>query len=158
VKKRFPNDAETRRQGDAATGFNFYNGIRVAVSPRLRVSSLSKQPLANGMDELNEEALKLAAADFLYLMDRGYPRAASLQLVGNRYNFDALQREILHRGVFAREEARKRRMRLIEADQLVSRRLLVDGHNVIITTESCFSDRPLIAANDGVSLPLHTRR
>ena len=102
------------------------------------------------MTELNQQTLKLAAEDFLYLMDRGYPRSASLQLVGNKHNLDALEREILHRGVFAREEARKRRMRLIGAEELINRRLLVDGHNVVITTESGLTGLPLIAANDGV--------
>ena len=101
------------------------------------------------MADLNQKALKLAAADFLYLLDREYPRSASLQLVGNRHNLDRLHREILHRGVFAREEAKQRRKRLVGPEELVNRKLLVDGHNVIITTESRFAGRPLIAANDG---------
>jgi hypothetical protein len=101
------------------------------------------------MAELNQKALKLAAADFLYLLDHEYPRSASLQLVGNRHNLDQLHREILHRGVFAREEAKQRRNRLVGPEELVNRKLLVDGHNVIITTESRFAGRPLIAANDG---------
>ena len=102
------------------------------------------------MTELNQKVLKLAAADFLYLMDRGYPRSASLQLVGNRYILNALHREVLHRGIFAREEAKERRKRLVGPEKLVDRKLLVDGHNVIITTESMFAGRPLIAANDGL--------
>ena len=101
------------------------------------------------MAELNQKALKLAAADFLYLLDHEYPRSASLQLVGNRHNLDRLHREILHRGIFAREEAKQRRNRLVGPEELVNRKLLVDGHNVIITTESRFAGRPLIAANDG---------
>jgi hypothetical protein len=102
------------------------------------------------MDELDHDNLRIAAGDFLYLLDRSYPRSASLQLVGNRYNLDRLHREILHRGVFAREEARSRRKRLVGPEELVDHRLLVDGHNVIITTESRFAGRPLIAANDGL--------
>ena len=102
------------------------------------------------MDKLDHERLHLAASDFLYLMDRGYPRSASLQLVGNRYNLNALHREVLHRGIFAREEAKQRRKRLVGPEKLVDRKLLVDGHNVIITTESRFAGRPLIAANDGL--------
>ncbi len=102
------------------------------------------------MDKLDHERLHLAASDFLYLMDRGYPRSASLQLVGNRYNLNALHREVLHRGIFAREEAKQRRKRLVGPEKLVDRKLLVDGHNVIITTESMFAGRPLIAANDGL--------
>ena len=102
------------------------------------------------MDELDHDNLRIAAADFLYLLDRGYPRSASLQLVGNRYNLDRLHREVLHRGVFAGEEAKQRRERLVGPEKLVDSKLLVDGHNVIITTESRFAGRPLIAANDGL--------
>ena len=102
------------------------------------------------MTELNKEMLSLAAVDFLYLLDRGYPRSASLQLVGNRYNLDRQHRDCLHRGVFARKEAELRRTRLVSEEQLVDAQLLVDGHNVIITTESSLVGRPLIAAVDGV--------
>jgi hypothetical protein len=102
------------------------------------------------MTELNDATLHLAAADFLYLLDRTYPRSASLQLVGNRYNLDGLNRHILHRGVFAREESRKRRSRLLSPERLVGARLLVDGHNVLITVESALAGRPLVAATDGV--------
>ena len=102
------------------------------------------------MSELDQKALRTAAVDFLYLLDHEYPRSASLQLVGNRYNLDRLQREVLHRGIFAREEAKQRRKRLVGPEELVDRKLLVDGHNVIITTESRFAGRPLIAANDGL--------
>ena len=102
------------------------------------------------MTKLDYESLRSAAADFLYLLDHEYPRSASLQLVGNRYNLDRLHREVLHRGVFAQEEAKQRRKRLVGPEELVDRKLLVDGHNVIITTESRFAGRPLIAANDGL--------
>lgn len=102
------------------------------------------------MSELNEATLHLAAVDFLYLLDRAYPRSASLQLVGNRYNLDALHRHLLHRGVFAREESKKRRSRVLSPERLVGTRLLVDGHNVLITVESALAGRPLVAATDGL--------
>ena len=102
------------------------------------------------MSELNEKTLRQAAEDFLYLMDRAYPRSASLHLVGNRYNLDRLHREVLHRGIFAREEAKQRCQNLVEPDGLVYGELLVDGHNVLITIESGLAGRLLIAANDGL--------
>jgi len=102
------------------------------------------------MPQLDQETLHAAAADFLYLLDRGYPRSASLQLVGNRHNLNAKHREVLHRGVFAHKEARERRDRLVRIERLVGLKLLVDGHNVLITTESGLAGRTLIAANDGV--------
>jgi hypothetical protein len=102
------------------------------------------------MSELNDATLNLAALDFLYLLDRAYPRSASLQLVGNRYNLDGLNRHILHRGVFACDESKKRCSRLLSPERLAGARLLVDGHNVLITVESALAGRPLIAATDGV--------
>jgi hypothetical protein len=102
------------------------------------------------MPELDHPRLRQAARDFLYLMDRSYPRSASLHLVGNRYQLDALQRNILHRGIFARLEAEQRRARLAPPEQLARARLLVDGHNVLITVESALAGRLLIAANDGL--------
>jgi hypothetical protein len=102
------------------------------------------------MSELNQETLRIAAEDFLYLLDRSYPRSACLQLVGNRYDLDALHRQVLHRGVFARKEAGKRRGRLLEVERLGEFKLLIDGHNVLITVESGLKGRLLIAANDGV--------
>jgi len=102
------------------------------------------------MSNLDHERLRTAAGDFLYLLDRNYPRSACLQLVGNRYNLDALHRQVLHRGVFARKEAGERRDRLVKIERLVDFKLLVDGHNVLITVESGLGGRLLIAANDGV--------
>jgi hypothetical protein len=56
-----------------------------------------------------------AAKDFRYLLDRGYPRQASLALVGNHYELDRAARQLLHRGVFAGEvaQARKKKLRLL---------------------------------------------
>jgi hypothetical protein len=47
-------------------------------------------------------------------------------------------------------EAQKRRKRLVRPEELADRKLLVDGHNVIITTESVLAGRLLIVANDGL--------
>ncbi len=102
------------------------------------------------MAELKKELLKRSAVDFLYLLDRGYPRAASLQLVGNRYNLNGLHRNLLHRGVFARKEAEQRRNRIVRPEHIVNRKLLVDGHNVLITIESALAGKRLVAAIDGV--------
>ena len=93
--------------------------------------------------------LKEAAADLRYLLGRGYPRPASLALVGNRYNLDRTARQLLHRGVFAPEAAAARRARLRRLNDLVGRPLGVDGHNVLITLECALKGLPLVAADDG---------
>lgn len=93
--------------------------------------------------------LKEAAADLRYLLVRGYPRGASLNLVGNRYRLDRTDRQLLHRGVFAPLKAAARRAKLRPLKDLAGQSLGVDGHNVLITLECALRGLPLVAADDG---------
>ena len=93
--------------------------------------------------------MKEAATDFRYLLARGYPRTAVLELVGNRYQLDHTARQLLHRGVFAPDAARARRARLRLLRDLPGEPLGVDGHNVLITLECGLRKFPLVAADDG---------
>jgi hypothetical protein len=97
----------------------------------------------------NMPLLLQAAADFRYLLNRGYPRQASLTLVGNRYDLPRTARQILHRGVFAAELAQARRAKLRPLAALAGAPLAVDGHNVLITLESALLGRVLVVADDG---------
>lgn len=90
-----------------------------------------------------------AARDCRYLLARGYPRAATLTLVGNRYQLTEAARQILQRGVFAPAVAAERRQKTIAVADLQGRSLAVDGHNVIITLECARRGVPLVAADDG---------
>ncbi len=101
------------------------------------------------MPQPNPNTVQPAAKDFRYLLNRGYPREASLTLVGNRYDLDADARQILHRGVFADEVAAARRAKLWELADLAGQPLAVDGHNVLITLESALKGLTLVAADDG---------
>jgi len=93
--------------------------------------------------------LQQAASDLRYLLNRGYPREASLTLVGNRYGLDGLARQLLHRGVFDGATAKARRAKLRQLQEVAGQPLAVDGHNVLITLESALKDLPLVAADDG---------
>lgn len=93
--------------------------------------------------------LQAAAADFRYLLARGYPRPAALTLVGNRYRLDRTSRQLLHRGVFAPDEAAARWVRLHLLKEMAGRPLGLDGHNVLITLECALQKLPLVAADDG---------
>jgi hypothetical protein len=84
--------------------------------------------------------IRAAAADFRYLLARGYPRKAALGLVGNRYRLEEVPRRLLHRGVFAPEVAAARRAKL---------RLLRDLPGVPLTLECALRKLPLVAADDG---------
>lgn len=93
--------------------------------------------------------LRLAAADFFFLLNKSYPRTASLELAGNRHGLDASERMLLSRGIFSQKEALTRRGKL-KIGALWRRELLaIDGHNVQITIESRLNGKPLLRANDG---------
>ena len=94
-------------------------------------------------------ALQEAAKDFHYLLNRGYPRKASLELVGNCYNLAFDRRHLLHRGIFPDSDAKARKERQVSLRSLRRKNLAIDGYNVLITIESALSGRPLISSNDG---------
>ncbi len=94
-------------------------------------------------------SLQEAARDFRYFLNRGYPRKASLELVGNRYALSFDERHLLHRGIFSDSDARLRTAKKVSLRSLRDKPLAVDGHNILITVESALSGRPLISSNDG---------
>ncbi len=90
-----------------------------------------------------------AASDFFLLLNRSYPRASALEMVGNRYNLPLIERQLLSRGVSSRKEALTRRAKREMGDSWRGNLLVVDGHNVQITIESHIEGRALLKANDG---------
>ena len=97
----------------------------------------------------NSKDLQQAAEDFRHLLNRKYPRKASLELVGNRYDLTFDERHLLHRGVFSDVDSEARRKKIISIKEVQGKDLAVDGHNVLITIEAGLSGRPLILADDG---------
>jgi hypothetical protein len=93
--------------------------------------------------------LQKAAEDFRYLLNKGYPRKAALELVGNRYGLTSDERHLLHRGVFSASDSRLRRKRKITIQKIRNKDLAIDGHNIVITIEAGISGRPLILGDDG---------
>ena len=97
----------------------------------------------------NFKDLQNAAMDFRYLLNRGYPRKAALELVGNRYQLISDHRQLLHRGVFSDADSESRQKKRIFIRRIRNRDLAIDGYNVIITIEAGLSGRPLILGDDG---------
>ncbi len=95
------------------------------------------------------DALENAAKDFRYLLNRGYPRKATLEIVGNRYGLTFDERHLLHRGVFSDSDSEARNKKIIPIKTIRNNDLAIDGHNVLITVEAGLSGRPLILADDG---------
>lgn len=90
-----------------------------------------------------------AADDFRYLLNRGYPRKASLELVGNRYALGKAERDLLHRGVFSDKDSNSRKRKRISFSKIQNSPLAIDGYNVLITIEAGLSRSPLILGDDG---------
>ena len=97
----------------------------------------------------NFEDLQKAAEDFRFLLNRGYPRKAALELVGNRYGLTSDERHLLHRGVFSDSDSESRRKKKVFPGDVRDQDLAIDGHNVLITIEAGISGRPLILGDDG---------
>jgi len=93
--------------------------------------------------------LQKAAEDFRYLLNRGYPRKTTLDLVGNRYGLTSDERHLLHRGVFSSSDSQARQKKKISIQGVRNKDLAIDGHNVLITIEAGLSRRPLILGDDG---------
>jgi len=93
--------------------------------------------------------LQKAAEEFRSLLNRGYPRKATLELVGNRYGLTFDERHLLHRGVFSSADSEARRRKKIPIQKTQNKHLAIDGHNVLITIEAGLSGRPLVFADDG---------
>jgi len=93
--------------------------------------------------------IQKAARDFRFLLNRGYPRKASLELVGNRYGLPSDERHLLHRGVFSNSDSESRRKKKVFVREVRNKDLAIDGHNVLITVEAGISGRPLALGDDG---------
>jgi hypothetical protein len=98
--------------------------------------------------EITEELWK-AAEDLRLFLNRGYPKDASLQLVGNRYNLDHDGRHLLRRGVFPHALAEDRSAKRASVEDLKGKGLAIDGHNCIITLESALKGKTILLADDG---------
>jgi len=104
---------------------------------------------ASSVGILKSKNLQIPAEDFRYLLNRGYPRKAALEWVGNRYQLTSDQRHLLHRGVFSDADSGSRRKRKIPIERIRNKDFVIDGYNVIITIEAGLSGRPLILGDDG---------
>ncbi len=98
---------------------------------------------------LQSKDLWEAAHDFRYLLNRGYPRKPSLEMVGNRYQLTYDQRHLLHRGIFSESDSKSRREKKIPVRRIHNKDLAIDGYNVLITIEAGLSHRPLVFGDDG---------
>jgi hypothetical protein len=96
------------------------------------------------------EYLPEASRNLRWLYDHGYPKAASVKLVGDRYRLEKAQRQLLFRGVDSSFRAAGRRARIVSREAAMSCRLGVDGHNIVLTIANYLSGIPVFEADDGL--------
>lgn len=94
--------------------------------------------------------LRPATADLSWLVSRGYPRPASLRLVGDRHGLNRRQRKAVSRCAAGDDEVRGREERRLEPGAIRGRRLQVDGFNVLLTVLAALVGAPILVGRDGV--------
>lgn len=91
--------------------------------------------------------LVCAAVDFFYLLERGYSRKASLDLVTSRWGLSKLERAALYRCIFDSATSAARRSKALANPP---RKLAIDGFNVLSTIQSALIGDSLLLAMDGL--------
>lgn len=94
-------------------------------------------------------ALRAAAGDLCWLLDRGYAARSALELVGNRHNLTSRQRNGVARYACSQEDVQRRQQRRIEPVQLHGQELWLDGFNVLTVLESALAGGIVILGRDG---------
>jgi len=93
----------------------------------------------------------LAAAidDACWLLSRGYPSAATLKLVGDRYRLVARQRTAVARCSCSDTARDQRQSREVPAAELAGRALWLDGYNVLTTIEAALGGGVILPGREG---------
>lgn len=94
-------------------------------------------------------ALRAAAADLCWLLDRGYAARSSIELVGNRHNLTSRQRMAISRYACSQDNVRAREKLRIEPEQLAGRELWLDGYNILTLLESALAGGVVLRCRDG---------
>jgi hypothetical protein len=119
--------------------------IEVSATPSHRGSDPRD---ASAFGAASRPALRAAAADYAWLLSKGYAPVSSLKLTGDRYHLTARQRQAVHRATCS-DEARARRLeRMCRQSELAGCELLIDGFNVLTTVESALGGAVVLACRD----------
>lgn len=95
-------------------------------------------------------AFKNAIADYYYLLNKNYPEKETLKLVGDRFRLTGVQRTVLFRGITSKEQALKRKAKLIALENSKGKILYIDGYNVLFTMMNYLLGKVIFIGNDGV--------
>jgi len=87
----------------------------------------------------------MAYEDYKYLLNRGYNRKSSLDLVTARYNLSKKERLLLYRCTHSDEEIKQIKSKIAPNPK----RILVDGYNIGITMLSLIYEDEIFLCDDG---------
>jgi hypothetical protein len=93
--------------------------------------------------------LRTAAAEVVWLLDKGYPLAPAVQFVGGHHQLQARQRMALSRSVCSTAQRLARGTRRMKPEELRGERMALDGLNVVIALEVALSGGVLLQGLDG---------
>lgn len=106
--------------------------------------------------EKNTDNLRQAVADLSWLLSNGYAQTASLKLVGDKFSLTDRQRKAIHAASADTQSLELRKNNEISIDiednsnfKNLNSTLIVDGYNLLITTECALSNAPLFIGLDG---------
>lgn len=92
--------------------------------------------------------LRVAAADYCWLLSRGYASHASLKLVGDRFQLDDRQRSAIARAACSDVALGRRVERRVPSQALEASEFWIDGFNVITTVEAALGGAVVVAGRD----------
>jgi hypothetical protein len=95
------------------------------------------------------EAMRPALADLSLLLTKGYAEKSSLKLVGDRFSLTERQRRAVLRSACSNQQLESRNRRLVPAQELADRPIVIDGYNVLITIEAAMSGGFVFKGRDG---------
>jgi len=99
---------------------------------------------------VNIDKVIAASSDYLYLKRRGYSIKSILEIMGNRFQLNTEERNVLYRGFFTKKEIGSRMNKLLSEKNVNGSLLEIDGYNQLITIESYRKGRFVFKATDGI--------
>jgi hypothetical protein len=93
--------------------------------------------------------LRNALADYSMLLTKGYATNSSLKLVGDHFALTQRQRLAIMRSACSDHQLIIRKNKQIDVSELKDQPILIDGYNLLITTEAALSGAPIFIGRDG---------
>ena len=90
-----------------------------------------------------------AVADMAWLLSRDYADKSSLKLVGDRYGLTQRQRLAVMRASCSDRQRDNRKQKQLSPELARGQLLMIDGYNLLITTEAALAHAPLFICRDG---------